>query len=45
MKWRGIKIILTVNKNNEIHIQQYDYLLKRYLLNIEREKRHQYEAI
>ncbi|MDT3878408.1 bacillithiol biosynthesis BshC, partial [Staphylococcus aureus] len=26
-----------VNKNNEIHIQQYDYLLKRYLLNIERE--------
>ena len=24
-----------VNKNNEIHIQQYDYLLKRYLLNIE----------
>ncbi len=26
-----------MNKNNEIHIQQYDYLLKRYLLNIERE--------
>ncbi|WP_462130541.1 bacillithiol biosynthesis cysteine-adding enzyme BshC [Staphylococcus aureus] len=26
-----------VNKNNEIHIQQYNYLLKRYLLNIERE--------
>ncbi|RIP33609.1 bacillithiol biosynthesis cysteine-adding enzyme BshC [Staphylococcus gallinarum] len=28
---------LLVDKNNEIHQQQYDYLLKRYLLNIERE--------
>lgn len=26
-----------VNKNNEIHNEQFDYLLKRYLLNIERE--------
>lgn len=26
-----------VNKNNEIHNDQFDYLLKRYLLNIERE--------
>ncbi|MCG7338724.1 bacillithiol biosynthesis cysteine-adding enzyme BshC [Staphylococcus sp. ACRSN] len=28
---------LLLEKNNEIHQQQYDYLLKRYLLNIERE--------
>lgn len=28
---------LLVDKNNEIHQQQYDYLLNRYLLNIERE--------
>ncbi|MEB7433940.1 bacillithiol biosynthesis cysteine-adding enzyme BshC [Staphylococcus pasteuri] len=26
-----------VTKNNEIHLRQYDYLKKRYLLNIERE--------
>jgi bacillithiol synthase len=26
-----------VAKNNDIHLTQYDYLLKRYLLNIERE--------
>ena len=24
-------------KNNQIHLNQYDYLIKRYLLNIERE--------
>ncbi|MGI2315341.1 bacillithiol biosynthesis cysteine-adding enzyme BshC, partial [Staphylococcus cohnii] len=29
------KVLL--NKNNEIHQKQFDYLLKRYLLNIERE--------
>ena len=28
---------LLVEKNNEIHQKQYDYLLKRYLLNVERE--------
>ena len=26
-----------IEKNNDIHLTQYDYLLKRYLLNIERE--------
>ena len=28
---------LLLEKNNQIHLNQYDYLIKRYLLNIERE--------
>ena len=28
---------MLIEKNNEIHQKQYDYLLKRYLLNVERE--------
>ena len=28
---------LLIEKNNEIHQEQYHYLLKRYLLNVERE--------